>query len=897
MELCINSNIQDLITKFAGIGDELKGIKLWDEILKYVIILPSVDDEIINRLKYCLNILKWIEFAMDMTHIESFNNLIIFCKNQLDEINASIRTQTIEIKCIKLIEEQWKQFETLVNHCQYQSIFNLDALKAMINKFTEWQQLQAYLDVFLKKYTQPNDTVRQQTADIVTFLNNWDSESYRSVSNREEWQELEKYSETLKFVGTTSSQIFRKMWFHGRNDIKDEWNLDHYMNTLYPLVKNQWDTIIQKIKTDKLKIGDIEWFQNIDNINTELCALGFDNDLIKKVINDISDSKGLINFKYFVQDLSQMVDVFVQCGVKITTFDRKYCEFKRYVQKTKDINHETEIKVAANLYRKLKEILIKPFNDLQKQWIKTTVECQKSVHTILTSDEFQGEYFRETLQLLTDSGSNEYVELSGALDKVQKQYTNTLQKSFKTEIELASYFTTLEIRQNDINDVLQVDNALPDIKQIVKDAGQHAKVRDKQRLDTAMNDKNSYFRFKTQNELKELIANSVYDNKSVTEIGRDALILEYTTTNNKLIKYTCNDIENMIDIILLSKGSNIDEYIQKLDICKEISELRIKYIICGGRVKHHKDIQKFDQIKATLKRKHDQEQKSNHDDDDDECLTFEIIRNKWKYRMEEWMDDVEMKRNDEQSSTFAHIFNYFTINTIRIIIDKLNKYIRSDNHNHNQTNQLFQELLCYFQFINRDLTKQVLLDHICKWIFIESSFDASFTRFKQCFNTKYIVNKSSIQYNDMRKYINYGQPNLLIEENKKNALFSSLKLYMKNQNNMQIVAYQYLICNKTTLVEDIDIFLNRCLQNKYRHNSLTGYPLYCLMFPEDLNISVADKITEIITNKLLINNQDNTRNYALLIISCDNINPLSNLLQHYKISKYNNRDNIMQIYK
>eukprot|EP01084_Bolivina_argentea_P049097 90355_1 len=86
-----------------------------------------------------------------------------------------------------------------------------------------------------------------------------------------------------------------------------------------------------------------------------------------------------------------------------------------------------------------------------------------------------------------------------------------------------------------------------------------------------------------------------------------------------------------------------------------------------------------------------------------------------------------------------------------------------------------------------------------------------------------------------------------------------------------------------TLAEEIEIFIYRCLQNRYRHDSMTGCPLYCLIFPEDLNISVLDKVTDLFVMNLMSNNEK-TKNYALVVISCNESNSLSHLLQVHKIN-------------
>eukprot|EP01083_Nonionella_stella_P310494 1103256_1 len=860
------SNVIKQIVRTFAQEEQMNGRTLWNKIFNLVIVLPThnaktfnLDDaKFINKLKYCLRSLQWVTFAKQMEYIQSLRTFHVFCKTQLVELNRKMTTKTLQIDCIQLIHKQKEALVNLVMDCRYNNAFKQPMLNGMIDQYLQWDRIKTCLNTFREEYAAPQDAVWTETVDMVTFLDHWEDAEFETVGERKEWEEYNAHHKTLQFIGDTPSLIFRKMWFYAKEGIDAAWSFDDYFNILYPQVKGEWDDVIQKAKNQKLKINDAQWFE-LDAIEKELIVLGFSPNKATRLQRNISDALKLLAIKTFVIHLQEIVKLFKEnkTVIKLEDNDQSWTTFQRCVGQTDGVTDETTVKKAGELYRRLRKILEIKANtnyNLQREWVKTTLSCRTSLTQILNDNEFRKQYFLETLQLLDESNDGELMELSSSLRSVQKQWSNIVQHAFHTETELVRYFATLNVTESDINNINQVHRQLPHIKQIVSDCGKMAQVRDKEKLDAAMNDANSYFKFKSQEEMRDIIEKYNY-NKSIDEIARYGFVLQYTTNAS----YSVDQIENMMDVILLCKTNDIETYVRKLGICKEISELQVQYMIKGGRIKHQK-MKQYQKIKASLKIKDENEGKEH---------SLEGIRDEWNLTMAGWSAFVKRKRINH------HIFNYFTINALRTIIDKLNQYTRNESD--------CQELLCHFRFIKPEITEEELKQHIAQWQYIDSARDKAFDCFNQCFDC--IVSQYTIQYNDISHYIQYGMPNLMLKKDKKGALFASLKLFIKNNENeksINIPPYQYMICNEMTLTEDVEIFINRCTQNHYRHHSLHGYPLYCLMFPEDLNFSVLDQITDLFTDRLMTSDQQ-TKQYALIVISCNETNPISNLLQQHQV--------------
>eukprot|EP01083_Nonionella_stella_P119488 357222_1 len=104
--------------------------------------------------------------------------------------------------------------------------------------------------------------------------------------------------------------------------------------------------------------------------------------------------------------------------------------------------------------------------------------------------EFDDENISDTIGILDDAviGSNnaELVQLSGSLRSVHTQFRKIWIKPYATYTQLMRSFASIPLKQNDVNNLLEVHEALPKIQNILNEASQMAKDRDIQKLDKAM---------------------------------------------------------------------------------------------------------------------------------------------------------------------------------------------------------------------------------------------------------------------------------------------------------------------------------------------------------------------------------------------------------------------------
>ena len=250
-------------------------------------------------------------------------------------------------------------------------------------------------------------------------------------------------------------------------------------------------------------------------------------------------------------------------------------------------------------------------------------------------------------------------------------------------------------------------------------------------------------------------------------------------------------------------------------------------------------------------------------------------------RVLRWSEYILGLRNE------SHLFNYFTINQIRLIISDLNKYKKQkDNFFLNSYNELgFQELLSQFHFIRPDLKDNILRKIIDdSWQIINENSDEALLAFKKYFNNNDIMNiydKSRIINKNYE--IANGRPNLLITKERSEAIFATLNLYYSSSSKNVILAHQILVCNKSLSAEDVFIFVFRCLQNekRFKYHRVHSIPVYCLLFPEDLDIDVLDETVSIFNQYLLSKNQK-TVHYSLMVISCIENNALCHRLTSYR---------------
>ena len=177
--------------------------------------------------------------------------------------------------------------------------------------------------------------------------------------------------------------------------------------------------------------------------------------------------------------------------------------------------------------------------------------------------------FEEMLRLLDDANNAMMAQLSGALRSVKRLLRqNLLDQTFTRYTALMRYLAGLALRDQDLTDLAQVGDSLQNIQRVVEDAGKTAAVRDLKILDNAM--QSGYFLFLNQVEVQEQI--DVAQHFDADQIGRNCLQLH---SGNQL--YSCEQIENMIDRILLCR------YVLSRSLCHSGNGgvVRVSFLKCG----------------------------------------------------------------------------------------------------------------------------------------------------------------------------------------------------------------------------------------------------------------------------------------------------------------------------
>eukprot|EP01083_Nonionella_stella_P238378 835382_1 len=865
------------------------------------VFLDAIDNEYYDKLEYCVLMVAWAGYSVKNKHLVALNKFIMFLMEQLKKLDKYLRSKRLNIECLELLHAESDTMKRLIKESMpwFNKKSRIKSLKAMIKKYEQWCTLKAHFITFLTKYTKlDEDAVANQTNEFVAFLKNWDISSYKTVKRRSEWKGLltaNNNDDKLQFLHEKQHNgVFLSIWYHQRRQMEaaEGFSWNDYMKILYKQAKRTWDDLTLRIKKNRLTYNDRKWFKNLDVVH-ELNEMNLKQKTVNQIKRDMDHSLQLDAFIPFVGHLTQVVQIFLECNTIIkSNKDSNWTQLLSVLSRAKakqnyNVNN-LDIVEAAQLFRDMDQAIDAYFDQIHKDWMAAICSCSSSLVRMSNDEEFKDEFFIETLTLLDDSNDGELTQLSGALRSVQKKFKSIWERTYKNKSELMRYFASIPLQQNEINNILQVHDALPRIKRIVEDAGKMAEVRDMQKLDKAM--VSDYFQFQDQKVIKQTIDQS--EDVNATEIGKECLSLH---------EYNCEDVENMIDIILLCRRTHlhyddddvsgvnvvdtdlgvidehkdpmneedikddgkydhegdVEDYIKKLEIAKEISELRVRFVLNGGRVATDDDHE--NKIKASA-----------------DISLFEAKRKEMKHKVIEWRKYVKSLRNS------SHLFTYFTINEIRMIIDKLNQY-QTIELGRSEKTALFRELVCHFRFAKPEITASELRNHIKHWKVTSAVSDESLLAFNKTFNTKVIMNKhqgKDIKHCD--EYVTYGRPNLLLVLNKKNAIFSTLKLYLKT-DNIPIAAYQVLICDSKTSSEEIHIFIHRCLQNELRYDRKRGIPLFCILFPEELNNTVLDQTIDEF-NEMLLGKVQKTKHYALIVISCDQANSLSSLLGQYRIT-------------
>merc|ERR1712228_38159 len=250
------------------------------------------------------------------------------------------------------------------------------------------------------------------------------------------------------------------------------------------------------------------------------------------------------------------------------------------------LQRDQPILSAAKMYEDVNKAIGIDFSKLHRNWISTLLSKKHIIVEMATNLDFADtSRFEEMLRLLDDANNAMMAQLSGALRSVKRLLRqNLLDQSFADYTALMRYLAGLALRDQDLTDLAQVGDSLQNIQRVVEDAGKTAAVRDMKILESAM--KNGYFLFMNQVEVQEQIDTAQHFDAD--QIGRSCLQL-HTGVN----LYSCEQVENMIDRILLCRRNtehNVQKLVKKLEICREINCLRILFTRSGGREEGYGDV-------------------------------------------------------------------------------------------------------------------------------------------------------------------------------------------------------------------------------------------------------------------------------------------------------------------
>eukprot|EP01083_Nonionella_stella_P134475 409138_1 len=831
----------------------------------------------ITQLEFCLSMTAWIKFAMKMKQIPALKSLIQYIQNRLGTLNGYISAERhVNIKSLGLFKAKQTAIIQLAMECDYFKRFDDRKLNAMIQELDRLSNFKLYLIRFLGRFTVPNeDPIRDETHEFVDYIKHWDLKQYSEVKARPEWNRW-MHPNAAKFMflfEMQSSDVFYNLWCAQRRKTRHTvWDFQNYLNVLYPKVRHQWDDLVDRAMKSRLTFNDISWFKDL-NSSKELKMMQLPHNKIRDTRRDIAHSLKIDSYVAFVDTLTKMVNIFIQNGnTRIRHHeDRKWSKLKEnlIISKQKKNDKTQSIAEVARLYRDIKSLVSAQYSNLHVQWIRAVVMCQENeqtVHKMANDAHFQRESLQETLELLDDSNDGEMTQLSGSLRSVHSLFLSIWQNEHKTKTDLMQFIADMELKPNDANNLRQVADALSRIDHIMAELIVNPEVRDMEKLDDAIS--NGYFRFDTQNIITREIKQS--NHVETKQIGNKCMYLD---------GYNVTQIQRMIDIILLCRDrsswgdpdddekniyandqmkGDVHQYIAKINICKEISELRVQFILIGGRMERDA----FEKIRASSP-----------------LNAFNRKQNEWKTRVQNWKDHVLALRNE------SHLFNYYTINNIRLIIHQLNQCKRSGD----SVNGLrFQELLAQLRFARPELTASQLRKMVKSWKVMNANSDESLQAFKECFNNKIIMNVYERESNKKNYDLTNARPNLLIVKQRSEAIFATLNLYFTSSVLSKsftdlLSPHQVLLCTKHTTSEDIFIFIFRCLQNekRFKYNGISAAPLYCLLFPEDLNHHILDDTVRLFNYYLLSKNQA-VIHYSLLVISCDESNTLCHILSAYR---------------
>eukprot|EP01084_Bolivina_argentea_P200073 342182_1 len=844
----------------------------------------------INKLHYCILMKQWVGFAAQSKQIIACKALLDFVQNQLKQLNKYMFSHaSITIKCLEFLSNYQDTINELANDSQYKK-FDTDKLKVLVDQFGRWSDIKLHFIRFLAYTRKDEDYVIEETLDFTDFIKNWQFESFKKVNARSEWKNLlYKSEDKLKdLYDNFSSGVFISIWLDHRceNGISmRKWDFNAHFKKLHPKVMKTWKELVNRASASKLTFSDTMWFKEMD-IETELSRMKLPKETIAEIQKDIKDSLHFKAYTDFVENLiklTEMLAMLVSNEITKVNLDNKDETWKRLKKTWKNATEEKceqsqNISIPARLNRNMRKYVGVDFDDLHLQWVNKAVFCATTLSKMATDDHFQSESWESTLDLLQDNPDGEIRQLSASLRSVHRVLSTICSRKYNSRTEIMRNLSKIDLTMNDTTNLLQVHNELPKIDVLVAEVSKTAAARDYAKLHNAIS--NGQFKFDAYGKIKEYI--DKYDD--ISDVIKQSVHLN---------EYVDSEIQAMMDIILLCKSNkkqiedmksnddekcgeivfnvtdggledekesfeiNVNDIIRKYDICKEISELRIRFIMNGGRISEN--TQEIIKASSSIKE-------------------FNDKRQEWLYKLNEWNEYIMSIRNGDDS---IHLSNYFTINDVRMIIQKLNKY-KDSNGNNNKL--IFQEIFAHFSFVNHALEEISFKKIIDSWDKMNPNLDKSLIQFYKFFNVDVIVNRYNVTIKDCSQLIN-GRPNLWITKKKSEAMFGLLQLFANNKysKNHLILSYQILICTKTTTPEEMCIFILRCLQNtiRFEYDATEPSPLYAILFPEDLSYNSLDQ-TVLLFNEYLLCTKQITFNYSLLVISCDENNMLSHILSSYR---------------
>eukprot|EP01084_Bolivina_argentea_P014366 26822_1 len=186
----------------------------------------------------------------------------------------------------------------------------------LLKQLLIWNKLSQQFKIFLTKYTKPGDDIEPETKTFLQILKNFGAHKYINIEKRKEWNDwIYPNSKKLDIIcDLQQSQVFFWIWFGNRDKLGNQtWNLDNYLNNLYVNCKKEFDNLVKRCNKLQLTFKDRKYFEDV-HLMKELQVMQLKDKTARQIEKDMSDSLKLERYVAFIQNLIQIVQVFIELG-------------------------------------------------------------------------------------------------------------------------------------------------------------------------------------------------------------------------------------------------------------------------------------------------------------------------------------------------------------------------------------------------------------------------------------------------------------------------------------------------------------------------------------------------------------------------------------------------------